>query len=192
MTSPTIRPKPVTQTKVSITPHEIAVVRPYEVKPGDRIWNLADEFGNRNRKLFTDHVLRANTKLNPNRLRIGQKVWLPFKKQIGAGVKNNVSVKPILSDRQASPNLKTVYNFQRGDTVWRKAPDYGYTNPRQFVYDFKKFNPGIDPNCVYAGKTYNMPFKGFAGARIGITSSLRPKPTVPQPGSLQWMAKGLR
>lgn len=53
----------------------------------------------------------------------------------------------------------TTYTFRRGETVWGKAQEFGYTNPAKFVKDFQRLNPGVEPGQVYAGSTYRMPWQ---------------------------------
>lgn len=44
----------------------------YIVKPGDTIWNLANEYG-----LTVDEVLDANPEIDPDNLMVGQVILIP-------------------------------------------------------------------------------------------------------------------
>jgi hypothetical protein len=56
------------------------------VKAGDRIWNLGPDFGYRDRRQFTQDVLKANPGLDPHKLRVGQTIIFPVKTQMGEPV----------------------------------------------------------------------------------------------------------
>jgi hypothetical protein len=68
-----------TSTSVKVTPQEIGIVRPYTVKAGDRIWNLAPDWGYGDPRQFTQDVLRANPGLDPRRLRVDQIINCPLR-----------------------------------------------------------------------------------------------------------------
>jgi hypothetical protein len=70
--------------------------------------------------------------------------------------RNTAPVRPSGADR-SSPLASTSFQVQRGQRLWNLAPSFGYQNRNHFVRDFKKLNPGVDPNRIFAGGHYNMP-----------------------------------
>ncbi|MBD2597442.1 LysM peptidoglycan-binding domain-containing protein [Nostoc spongiaeforme FACHB-130] len=58
------------------------------------------------------------------------------------------------------------YRVKKRETLYKLAPQYGYSDRRQFVNDFLKLNPHVtNPNLIYANQRYVMPIKPMiAGA----------------------------
>ncbi|MBS1791765.1 MAG: chitosanase [Acidobacteria bacterium] len=68
--------------------------------------------------------------------------------------------KPVISIKPPKNQSKS-YLVKRGQTLSGIAKNFGYKNSKQFLTDFKKLNPGSNPNRIIAGKRYSMPFKRF-------------------------------
>lgn len=73
--------------------------------------------------------------------------------------------KPSILDYGGSPT-SINYRVKQGDNLYKLAPQYGYSDRRQFVNDFLKLNPHVNnPHLIYANQRYVMPIKPMiAGA----------------------------
>jgi LysM repeat protein len=49
----------------------------YEIKPGDSLWAIAQAYRAKNIKVTEEDILKANPGLKADRLRVGQKVFIP-------------------------------------------------------------------------------------------------------------------
>jgi LysM repeat protein len=147
---------------------KMIVSQPYKVKYGDRLWNLAGNFGYANQRQFISDFKKFNPGVNPHHIYAGRKYQMPF--MTGSGTK------PVggLSVKSSSSLTSTSYKVNRGDTLWKLAPNFGYQNKQRFVNDFKKLNQGVNPNRIYAGRNYVMPFKSKIGPKTGLGISVKP------------------
>ncbi|MFB2937543.1 LysM peptidoglycan-binding domain-containing protein [Aerosakkonemataceae cyanobacterium BLCC-F154] len=86
-----------------------------------------------------------------------------------------ISVKPDFQDRLNLSNHRN-YRVHSGDILSKLAPKFGYTNLREFVRDFQRHNPGVNPNHIFVDKTYKMPFITQPG--MGGLTSTSGKPSL--------------
>lgn len=49
----------------------------YVIQPGDTLSAIVQAYRDQNIRVTTDQILKANPGLNPNRLRVGQKIFIP-------------------------------------------------------------------------------------------------------------------
>ena len=124
----------------------------YRVNRGDTLWKLAPKFGYQDSRRFVKDFQKHNPGVDPNRIYAGRNYTMPNRGQFGTFV----------SDHVGAPT-STSYRVNRGDTLWKLAPKFGYQDSRRFVKDFQKHNPGVDPNRIYAGRNYTMPNRGQFG-----------------------------
>lgn len=101
----------------------------YIVKPGDTIYNLAVKYNT-----TVEAILKVNPGLDPDNLRVGQKICIPR------------SVTP-------PPECDGLYYVVRpGDTLYSIAMMYNIS-----VAELIKANPGIDPNNLRVGQLICIP-----------------------------------
>lgn len=80
LSTPPSKPKPVAQQ----TDSGVDEKRPasekgfeYEVKPRDTLSIIVQAYRENNIKVTTEQILKANPGLKPEKLRVGQKIWIP-------------------------------------------------------------------------------------------------------------------
>lgn len=151
---------------------------PHTVRYGDRIWYLADDYGYKDRKRFTQDVRKLNPGIDFNRLRAGQVINVPLKKKRILKLSTPYALRPQVTTRRPSqPTLSSLQWMAKG---LGRRPSSGSQNslrPRQ-----------TSPS---AGSWQGMAKRLGGRPSSGSRNSLRPRQTSPSPGSLQWMAKGL-
>ena len=49
----------------------------YKVPAGDTLWTIAKAYRDQGIKVTTDQILKANPGLDPNSLKVGQKIFIP-------------------------------------------------------------------------------------------------------------------
>jgi len=100
----------------------------YTIRAGDTLFVLARRFGT-----TVDALLAANPGIDPQNLRIGQRICIPV----------------------APPDTCPggfIYTIQAGDTFFRLAQRYGIS-----VQDLINANPGVDPDRLQIGQRICIP-----------------------------------
>lgn len=102
----------------------------YTIMPGDTIYRLSLRFN-----VSVDAILRANPGIDPDNLRIGQRICIP--------------IKPI----PECPN-GFLYIIQPGDTFYKLAQRFGVS-----VDAIIAANPGVNPNNLQIGQRICIPIR---------------------------------
>lgn len=102
----------------------------YVIRPGDTLYRLGQRFG-----VSVDAILRANPGIDPDRLRIGQRICIPSADQPLPPCENGV-----------------YYTIRSGDTLYALAQRFNVS-----VASIISANPGIDPNNLRVGQTICIP-----------------------------------
>ena|GEM_PF-758624 len=97
---------------------------PYIIQPGDTLFAIARAYN-----VTVDSILRANPGINPNFLRVGQRICIPV-----------------------CPENHTTYIIRPGDTLFRIAQLFNVT-----VDSIIRANPGIDPNSLRVAQRICIP-----------------------------------
>lgn len=78
----------------------------YQVKSGDTLYALSRHYG-----VSVKTILQANTGINPNSLKIGQKIVIPALKEVG----------PYKNAKNSATAFTSRYTVKQGDTLWSIA-----------------------------------------------------------------------
>jgi nucleoid-associated protein YgaU len=93
-------------------------------------------------------IARENPQVDPNRLKIGQKLRMPAKNATAPSVKEEVA------DREST------YTVRSGDTLSKIARDYyGDISKWKAIYDANKSAIGSDPANLKPGMKLKLPSK---------------------------------
>ena len=155
--APTLMPEPETalaKTQTSVGP---ARTIEYVVQEDDSMWTIADQW-------FEDptrwqEIARANPGINPDRLRVGQRLYLPAQKTAGpVGLNRAVDLEnqgPAPAQRAAQ---RTYYSVRSGDTLSTIAQKYYQSGSRwRVIYDANRSAIGWDPNRLKVGTRLVIP-----------------------------------
>jgi|GEM_PF-1232660 len=112
----------------------------YRVKQGDSLWRIAKRNG-----ISVSALKRANSGLNPRKLRIGALVNIPGSGVTQATVRDH-------QPRATSPSGGSSYKIKRGDTLGHIAQRYGLSSR-----DLLAINPGLNPRRLLIGKSISIP-----------------------------------
>ena len=107
----------------------------YTIRSGDTLYRIALDRGTTVREL-----LDANPGVDPNALRVGQRICVPG---------------PMPGPEPRCPQGWTLYTIRSGDTLYRIAQERGTT-----VAELLRVNPGIDPNALRVGQRICVPAAG--------------------------------
>lgn len=100
----------------------------YTIKEGDNFWNLEEK------NHWAHGILqKLNPKVDPNRLKVGQKIKVPGKAKVKAS------------------KVKT-YVIKKGDTFWELEEKHGWKHGT-----LQKLNPKVDPNSLKVGQKIIIP-----------------------------------
>lgn len=109
--------------------------RYYRVRPGDSINEIANRFN-----VSVNEIIRANPGIDPNRLRIGETICIPFSRP----------------DRPARcPQGSRAYRIEVGDTFENLADRLNTT-----VNELIRLNPDVNPRRLYVGQIICLPVTG--------------------------------
>ncbi|MGB9886120.1 MAG: LysM peptidoglycan-binding domain-containing protein [Moorellales bacterium] len=100
----------------------------HEIRPGDTFFRLSQQYG-----VAVDAIRAANPGVDPNRLRIGQKICIP-------------------APPPPPPCPGGTYTVRPGDTFYSIARRFGTT-----VEALRAANPGIDPERLQVGQRICLP-----------------------------------
>lgn len=101
----------------------------YIIKPGDTFYRLAQQF-----KTTISAIISANPMIDPNMLRVGQRVCIPLQPIYPACPEGN------------------YYPVKPGDTLYAIAGFYNVS-----LDDLIEANPGIDPYRLFVGQIICIP-----------------------------------
>ena len=101
---------------------------PYIIKSGDTLFKLAMTYNT-----TVEAILAANPGLDPNNLRVGQKICIPM-------------------ETKPCPTGTFEYTIRQGDTLFNLARTYNTT-----VEAILRVNPGLDPNNLRVGQRICIP-----------------------------------
>jgi nucleoid-associated protein YgaU len=130
----------------------------YSVREGDSMWTIADRWlGDPSRwGLIAD----ANPTIDPERLRVGQKVRIPTKSN-ATGPILNAPARLTAADRPqpaAGPGKATYYTVRSGDTLSRIAQlKYSDAAKWRAIYDANQGAIGFDPDRLEVGMRLRIP-----------------------------------
>ncbi|WP_018969305.1 LysM peptidoglycan-binding domain-containing protein [Rubritalea marina] len=182
--------KPVTPAKALIVEAAPAY---YTVESGDHLTKIA-----RKHDTSVAELLAINPGINPNALRIGQRVNIPASaesketvEQIAAAAGTKPA--PVVeetpaapADKPAAPKAAIVveeapsgpipYIVQQGDTMFNLSRKHNTT-----VAAIKAVNPGLDPRKMWAGRKMYLPAPKQAApqAKPAATPAAAPAPEAP-------------
>lgn len=108
----------------------------YTVRPGDTIYKLSQQFNVR-----VDEIMRANPRIDPNNLRVGQVLCIP---------RRMPEPEPELPP---CPN-GVYYRVKSGDTLYVISQEFNVS-----LQELISANPGVDPNNLRVGKILCIPKK---------------------------------
>ena len=155
--APTLMPEPetaVTQQQTSVGPVQTVE---YLVQEYDSMWTIADQW-------FDDptrwqEIARANPNINPDRLRVGQRLHLPAQKTAGpVGLNRAVALKEARSAPAPGAARRTYHTVRSGDSLSTIAQKH-YRSGSQWraIYDANRSAIGWDPNRLKVGMRLVIP-----------------------------------
>ena len=149
------------QTQRSINKSTLFSRTNYAVKKGDTLWKLAPKFGYQDKRRFVNAFKRLNPNVrDPNMIYHGRRYNMPFQGSSSLKPSPTNLIRPT-GIQPSSSLVSTNYRVNSGENLWKRAPQFGYQDKRRFVQDFKRLNPNVkDPNMIYRGRKYKMPFQG--------------------------------
>ncbi|MHC5007510.1 MAG: LysM peptidoglycan-binding domain-containing protein, partial [Planctomycetota bacterium] len=130
----------------------------YSVREGDSMWTIADsQLGDPSRwGLIAD----ANPTIDPERLRVGQRIRIPTKPNAAGPILNAPARLPVASSPQpaAGPTKAAYYTVRSGDTLSRIA-QLKYQNAAKWraIYDANQGAIGFDPDRLEVGMRLRIP-----------------------------------
>jgi len=107
----------------------------YQIRPGDTFYAIARRHGT-----TVDVLRRANPRVNPNALRVGQLICIP------------TALAPGVPSQPACPAGATPYIIRRGDTFYGIARRFGVS-----VAVLTRANPGVNPGRLQIGQLVCIP-----------------------------------
>jgi phage tail protein X len=142
--------------------------RSYTVKPGETFWTIAKaEYGNGS---YFGHLVRANPKISPSKLRSGMTIVIPDKSEVvPASVAAREATVASATTRPADP--ATHYRVQAGDNLYNICKKlYGKTEKVDKLYEMNKGVIGPNPAVLKLNMILQLPEapaasgNGLAGA----------------------------
>lgn len=136
---------PPIQTKLP-KPNAGATSQTYTVKAGDSLASIAVAiYGSES---YWDEIAKANPRVDPARLRVGQTLKLPDKAALDRGESST-------DPAAAAPGDTITYIVKDGDTLSGIATAYG--SDWQYIYNVNKSVIGANPNNLKAGMKLKIP-----------------------------------
>lgn len=147
--SSVIAPPPAGESDPAASSSSTGGSRTYIVKPGETFWTIAKaEYGN---GAYFAHLVRANPKITPNRLKAGVTITIPDKSQVVPA-----SAAPETTARSLDPAKE--YRVQPGDslhTISKKL--YGNTSYVGKLYEINKNAIGPNPGVLKRNMVLQLP-----------------------------------
>jgi nucleoid-associated protein YgaU len=130
----------------------------YSVREGDSMWTIADRWlGDPSR---WGRIADANPTIDPERLRVGQRVRIPTETR-AAGPVLNAPARLTAADRPstaAGSGQATYYTVRSGDTLSRIAQlKYSDAAKWRAIYDANQGAIGFDPDRLEVGMRLRIP-----------------------------------
>ncbi len=108
---------------------------------------------------YRDLVLQFNEGMDPDHLRVGQKIWLPpsLLASRGKGAAARASAPAVKKSRPAPPPSRT-YQVKKGDSLWKIASRFfGKKRVLEGIRRIKRANPDKDLDLLPAGIVLVIP-----------------------------------
>lgn len=129
----------------------------YIVQPDDSMWMIAKRwFGDPNR---WREIARGNPDVNPDRLRVGQRLQLPAHDDAGGvGLNQPASIKPARVTTSAPAGPARYYTVESGDTLSTIADQYYDSETRWHeIYEANRTAIGGNPDRLKVGMRLRIP-----------------------------------
>jgi len=155
--APSLMPEPetaLTRTQTSVGPAQTVE---YLVQENDSMWTIADQwFGDPTR---WQEIARANPNINPDRLRVGQRLRLPAQKTAGpVGLNRAVDLKRSSPAPVPGTAQRTYHTVRSGDTLSTIAQKHYHSGSQwRAIYDANRSAIGWDPNRLKVGMRLVIP-----------------------------------
>jgi len=153
---PTVSPKPVRPNmpaRIEIDLNDLGGAQPrtHIVKSGDTLYGIAEKYYGRG-DLWVG-IARANAQLgNPSRLKIGQKLTIPPRKQVDTHYEDLPA--------GAGPGDYKLYKVKKADTFYSIAlAQLGSAGRWKEIFKLNKSRVAGDPKKLRAGQTIRIPRK---------------------------------
>ena len=130
--------------------------RTHIVQPNETFSSIsAAAYGSPN---YWPAIVKANPKLDPNRMRVGTTVILPDLKDIKTGPAQTASAKIAGSSPVAAINPQKQYRVVPGDSMYKISVKlYGNSSMSTKIYDANKPMIGDDPARLKVGQVLQLP-----------------------------------
>ena len=128
----------------------------YTVKPDDTMWTIAQQWlGDANRWVA---IARANPAINPDRLRVGQRLRLPpVRGGVPAALPPPQRTDPTTA-RRAADRRATLHTVRSGDTLTGIAERYyRQADNWRLIYEHNRATIGRNPDRLKVGTRLQIP-----------------------------------
>ena len=128
----------------------------YTVRPDDTMWTIAEQwFGDANRWMA---IARANPAINPDRLRVGQRLRLPpVRGGVPAALPPPKRTDPTTA-RRAAEGRGTLHTVRSGDTLTGIAERYyRQADNWRLIYEHNRATIGRNPDRLQVGTRLQIP-----------------------------------
>ena len=155
--APTLMPEPETAVTQRQTPGGPVQTVEYLVQENDSMWTIADQwFGDPTR---WKEIARANPNINPDRLRVGQRLRLPAQKTAGpVGLNRAIDLTEVRSAPAPGAARQTYHTVRSGDSLSTIAQKHYQSGSKwRAIYDANRSAIGWDPNRLTVGMRLVIP-----------------------------------
>ena len=133
--------------------------RIYVIQAGDELRQIVGAVQRFGMPMTAEDILQANPGLNPEQLRVGQKIMIPQK----AGESSGTGAMSSTDAKLSSPIIiRKVYAVQFGDTMASIARQMGST-----LKTIEAANPNLDPRQLTVGQVLMIPDMSVTNAALG-------------------------
>ncbi len=151
-----VEPQPEVQDVVATAPPDRSAGSNYEVKASDSLRSIAlEQYGDAQ---YWPMILRANPEVNPLKLKVGDKLYLPPLDEIQSGVSPTTPRKsPVERAAQPPAQPTSVYLTKEGDTLPYIAKQlYGDSRRWREIYDLNR-DQLETPSAIRRGMRLKLP-----------------------------------
>jgi nucleoid-associated protein YgaU len=132
------------------------------VASGDNLTKIAKQYFHSTGQRFIDAIARANPGIDPNRLRVNQKLQIPSEKDVPAATRGSsgggtIAATVAPSSSGSAPKAGSVYTVRRGEKlqdIARRA--YGSSENWHLIW-LENFTTIRDPDEVPSGTKLKIP-----------------------------------